>query len=286
MTIQQLIAEGKAALEQAGISESDANAEHLAAFILNYESRSELRANSKCEPTPQQIDRYRALITRRTQHEPLQYILGEWDFYDFTLRITPDVLIPRPETEIVFEHALAETGTFAEGSTLLDIGTGSGAIAIGLALHCSAGTVYAMDSSEAALRVARGNGKRYHLSNLHFFQADVFEDKWLTTFEGRIDLLVSNPPYVSVNDFDTLEPELRLFEPRQALTDNATGLSFYERIAAIAPRLLSKNGRLVFELGYGQAENVTKIVESAGLKILRIGRDLAEIERVLVATRS
>ena len=285
MTLRQLLAEGTTGLEASGISEADANAEYLAAHVLQFDRRSELRSNGSMEISPDDVNLFRTLIERRKNREPLQYILGEWEFYGIPLRVTPYVLIPRPETEILVEETLRESGRFSGEIAILDIGTGSGAIALALAVHLPAATIYAMDTSEAAIALAKRNADRLAIKNILFFQANVFDDEWITKFAGRINLLVSNPPYVSAHEFESLEPELRLYEPREALTDNATGLTYYKRIAEIAPLLLSNDGQLLLELGFGQAAAVRKIVEECDLRVERIAADLAEIDRVLIAAR-
>jgi release factor glutamine methyltransferase len=285
MTVRELVAEGVAQLEAAGISEARANAEYLAAHILNYSDRSDLRAAYASAVSPEEAKAFGQLIERRKKREPLQYILGEWEFYGLPIFVTPDVLIPRPETEILVEEALRESEQFAAPPTILDIGTGSGGIPLALASRLSSSAIYAMDTSAAALKVAIRNAERLGVQQVLWFEADIFDDSWIAKFAGKIDLLVSNPPYVSSSEFEKLEPELRMFEPREALTDNASGLTFYERIAEIAPRLLSPNGRVLVELGFGQAEQVQAIMERQDFRTDRVVRDLADIERVLVARR-
>jgi len=282
MTVRELIAQGTSQLETAGISEARANAEYLAAHVLNYPDRSDLRAGFASTVSSGEIKAFRLLIERRKKREPLQYILGEWEFYGLPLFVTPDVLIPRPETEILVEEALRESGQFSDPPTILDIGTGSGAIPLALSSHLPSAMIYAMDKSAAALKVASRNAERLGIEQIQWFEADVFDDVWISKLAGTIDLLVSNPPYVSTSEFEKLEPELRLFEPQEALTDNASGLTFYERIAEIAPTLLSKDGRVILELGYGQMHAVSDTMEERGFHIDRVVKDLSEIERVLV----
>jgi release factor glutamine methyltransferase len=285
MTVRELVADGIAQLEAAGISEARANAEYLAAHILNYSDRSDLRAAYASAVSPEEAKAFGQLIERRKKREPLQYILGEWEFYGLPIFVTPDVLIPRPETEILVEETLRESGQFADPPTILDIGTGSGAIPLALSSHLPSSMIYAMDTSAAALKVAKRNAERLGVRQVQWFEADLFDNSWIPKLAGKIDLLVSNPPYVSTSEFENLEPELRMFEPREALTDNASGLTFYERIAEIAPTLLSRNGRVLVELGFGQAEQVRAIMERQHIRIERVVRDLANIERVLVGRR-
>ena len=193
------------------------------------------------------------------------------------------MLIPRPETEILVEQILSEASYFSEHFSILDIGTGSGAIALALASNLPRAIIWGVDSSKEAITIAKENRERLHLKNVFLNKGDFLSKKWLAKQTKTFDIIVSNPPYVSVKEFKTLQPEIRFYEPREAVTDSSTGLTFYERIAALAPRLLKKRGAILVELGYGAEKQVEEIMASAGLDVERIIPDLSGIPRVLVA---
>ena len=284
MSLREALGNATQILAAAGVEDARANVEYLAAHAFGLTSRSKLRPVLEKE-IPTSIERrFGELVGRRANREPLQYILGEWEFFGLPITISPVALIPRPETEILVEEALTEAGSIVGRISILDIGTGSGAIALALASRLTRATIVGIDISHPALELAEENRKLLALKNVKFQQTD---SAWSNLNDwadsGPFDLIVSNPPYVSLAEFNALEPELRLFEPREALTDEANGLTFYERIAAIAPKLLLPNGRLLVELGFGAAHAVSEIVRSQGLEILRVVNDLAGIPRVLVA---
>ncbi|MDP4200131.1 MAG: peptide chain release factor N(5)-glutamine methyltransferase [Bacteroidota bacterium] len=285
MTWEELVAEASMRLKTAGIDDAQANAEYMAAFVSGVRGRAEWRAIRRGKVRQEQADAFNELIVRRELHEPLQYILGEWEFFGLPIIVRPGVLIPRPETEILVEEALKEAAVMPAGITIVDVGTGSGAIALAMAKHLPAARVHGVDVSATAIAIAEENQARLDLANVQFRQSDMMQPEWLGTLQGTIHLLLSNPPYVSLEDFETLEPELREHEPREALTDEGTGLTFYCRLAEQAGALLAPSGRLLVELGFGLSERVADIMSSAGLYVLRIVPDLAGIPRVLVASR-
>lgn len=212
-----------------------------------------------------------ALATRRAGGEPIAYLLGRREFYGRTFRVTPDVLIPRPETELLVERACrAVTGE----ATILDLGTGSGCIAITLALERPQAHLVAADLSAAALAVARDNASRLG-AVLDFVASD-----WFSALSPRcFDLIVSNPPYIAAGDVHLSQGDLR-FEPAGALTDHADGLAAIRRIVAGAPAHLRPGGRLFFEHGHDQAEAVHTLLAAAGFDGIEQHRDLAGIVRV------
>ena len=285
MTWKDYLADAEQKLVDAGVEDAQTNVEYLAANVLGLSERAALRGKLNEEVSQDDADAFNALLLRRINREPLQYILGEWEFYGIPVTLNSSVLIPRPETEILVEQALKEAKHFTGRISVLDIGTGSGCIAIALAKYLPKASMLGVDLSEAAVQLARRNADRVLDSHFRgndkiiFRVADIFSDEWI---EGRkFDLIVSNPPYISRADFETLEPELKDFEPRAALTDESDGLTFYKRIAEVAPNFLSKNGRLLVELGYGMAGSVTELMLSVGLEVLRIENDLAGVPRVI-----
>jgi release factor glutamine methyltransferase len=287
MTWRQIIDNAVTELISAGISDPNANAEWIAVHILKLNNRSDLRLSIPKTVDDNSILQFTSLIERRKQREPLQYILGEWEFFGLPIFVGPEALIPRPETEILVTEALTEADRLnkpEESLRILDLGTGTGAIALAIASRLPNASSIGIDKSLPAIQLARKNLDRLGFPNVRFEQLDIMDDTWLSTFTHSVDLLVSNPPYVSIEDFTTLEPELR-HEPRLALTDESTGLTFYHRIAAIAPTLLTEEGKLIVELGYGQAQAVLDIMQAAGFEVLRIVNDLSGILRILVARK-
>jgi release factor glutamine methyltransferase len=284
MTWREHVEQATEMLAAAGVDDAKTNAEYLAAHALHLQQRSELRSFLSKEVSSDSERLFLELLHRREQREPLQYILGEWEFFSLPLKVNPSVLIPRPETEILVEEALREAAHFEDPISILDIGTGSGAIALALASRLPKAKVLGIDSSAQAIALAEENRKLLRLANVSFDQVDILSNNW-TELSGPFQIIVSNPPYVSREEFDLLEPELRIYEPREALTDESTGLTFYERIAALAPNLLVPNGRLLVELGFGAADAVSEIMRSHHLEVLRVVNDLAGIPRVLVAAR-
>jgi release factor glutamine methyltransferase len=283
MTWEQLVASATKEFQEAGIEDARTNAEYLAAHVSRDSSRAEWRLKRRASVKDDAVTALMALVQRRLQREPLQYILGEWEFFGLPMVVRPGVLIPRPETEVLVEEALREASNMPGPITIVDAGTGSGAIALALASRLPNANVLAYDISEDALMIARENQNNLKIQNVTFERNDILDVNWLADYQGNVDLLVSNPPYVSLKDFDMLDPELRLFEPRQALTDEANGLTFYDALVRYAKRLLSPNGRLLVELGYDVCEGVIQIVNNHGLQVLRVVKDLAGIDRVLVA---
>jgi release factor glutamine methyltransferase len=216
---------------------------------------------------------YSALVERRAAGEPIAYLTGVREFYCRDFVVTPDVLIPRPETELLVDTAKVKVGA-GRTARILDLGTGSGCLAITLALELPQVRVTAVDVSPNALAVARGNAQRLG-ARVEFIESD-----WFAALPPqRFDLIVANPPYVAAGDPHLGEGDLR-FEPMEALTDHADGLSAIRKIIAATPDWLSPGGWLCFEHGYDQAEAVRQLLENAGFSEIEQQRDLAGIVRV------
>ncbi len=284
MTWEQLIAYATTRLDNAGVADARVNAEYLAAHAQGLSEKSQLRWLLGKKIRYDHAVAFAQSIYLREQREPLQYILGEWEFYGLPMKVNRSVLIPRPETETLVEEALKEAATFGDDLRILDIGTGSGAIAIALASRLPRARVVGIDISADALKLAKQNAQGLDLTNVSFQTADVLSDNWPRTHAPKFDLIVSNPPYVTIQDFASLDPELRLYEPRIALTDESDGLRFYRRIAEIMPRMLSKpDGKLCLEIGYSQASAIAHIITDSRMRVFRVVNDLASIPRVIVA---
>jgi release factor glutamine methyltransferase len=219
------------------------------------------------------------LLARRAHGEPVAYLTGVREFWSLTLHVTPDTLIPRPETELLVERTLAIVPKQAAW-TVADLGTGSGAVALAVASERPQAQVIATDSSEAALAVARANAKRLGIANIEFRHGD-----WLAALgDTAIDLIVSNPPYLRADDPHLLEGDVR-FEPRSALVAGADGLDAIRHIAAAALGRLRPGGRLLFEHGYDQGATARAILLEKGYLEVESFRDLAEHDRVTGGVR-
>lgn len=236
-------------------------------------SRIQLITQSDRVLSQEQVDHLQSLIRRRVEGEPIAYITGEREFFGLPFRVSPDVLIPRADTELLVELALQYAP--AHGS-LLDLGTGSGAIAIAIAHHRPDLQVTALDVSPAALKIAEQNAQRIlSPARLHLLQSDWYQ----ALPDRRFDTIVSNPPYIVRDDRHLSEGDLR-FEPVNALTDHADGLSAYRRIIGGAAAHLKPGGRLLLEHGYDQADAVRSLLAGHRFEQVQSWRDLAGIERV------
>lgn len=251
MTIRQALSEGKERLERAGIEEAKLDAALLLSFLTG-EERLRMQLDAGRELAPEVFAAYDAMLRRRQAREPLQYIVGEADFMGLTFAVRPGALIPRQDTEILCEQALLR---LTPGMRVLDIGTGSGALAVSLARLCPGARVTAIDVSEEALSLARENAARLSAC-VRFVRSDCF-----SALDGeRFDMIVSNPPYIPPWEMAQLMPEVR-FEPELALDGGEDGLIFYRRIASQAREHLLPGGFLLFEIGWQQRDSVSAIVK-------------------------
>lgn len=226
--------------------------------------------------TPAELADFRAKVQRRARREPVQYILAETEFWSLPLQVGPDVLIPRSDTEVLVEEALQH---LQQGGSMLDVGTGSGAIAIAVAAERPAVDVTAIDCSLPALTVARANAERHGLSG----RITCREGDLAALPAGPYDLVVSNPPYIAEPEWAGLMAEVRDHEPRIALHGGIDGLDAYRHLARQAMTVLKPGGWLLVEVGAGQADAVWELFEQAGLSALGVRKDYAGIARVVYA---
>ena len=249
-------------------------------------TREWLVIHSKESIAPEDRDRYLALVANRAGGVPVQYLTGKQEFWSLEFEVNENVLIPRPETEIVVEEALARLPTLP--AIAIDIGTGSGNIAIALAKERPGLEVFAVDHSDRALEVARRNARRHGvLERMQLHHGDRFEPLAGLGIEGRIDAVVSNPPYVSAAEFPELMVEVRDHEPREALVSGPTGTEFYPGLIEAATRFLKPGGVLVMELGADRSAAVRRMLASAGaFGDCRVVPDGAGIDRVTISTRT
>jgi release factor glutamine methyltransferase len=222
-----------------------------------------------------------ALTRRREAREPMAHVIGRRHFWTIELAVTPDVLIPRPETELLVESAI-HTLAPDQPANVLDLGVGSGAILFAILKERPRAIGVGVDVSGDALAIARLNAKALGMSD----RVDLRVGDWASGLEGEFDLVVSNPPYIPSNDIDALQPEVARFEPRLALDGGVDGLNAYRAIVTALPRLLKPGGAFALEVGIGQAEDVRALAEAAGLSTGPARRDLAGIPRVVNGSRA
>jgi release factor glutamine methyltransferase len=269
-TVDAALREAAARLEEAGVESPRVDAELLLAHVLGT-TRSGVRADGRRELDSEEREALDRLLARRAGREPLAYVLGEWGFRRLALKVDARVLVPRPETEVVVERCLARIAGLDE-PRVLDVGTGSGAIALALADEHPGAHVTGLDVSADALAVARENAARIGLA-VELVQGDLFDG----LPAGPWDLVVSNPPYVLPGDIDALAPEVRDWEPRAALV----GEGATEAVAAGARAVLRPGGALVVEIADGDAERVAKVLGDLGYAEIEARKDLAGRDRVV-----
>ncbi len=269
------------AFRAASIVEADVDARVLVGHALHLD-RAKLIAQSDRILEAREVTVISALAARRLRHEPVSRILGQKEFWSLTLSVTPDVLVPRPETETVVESALdfvERGGLRMEKLRIIDIGTGSGALMLALLQELQNAIGTGTDVSKAALEVARANAAHCGLERrCSFVACDI-----ASGVQGPFDLVVSNPPYIAHDEIPSLAPEVRDYDPTVALDGGDDGLATYRAIAAEATRLLAPGGRLFVELGVGQELAVRALFTNAGLTVGAARKDLAGIPRVLGA---
>ena len=267
-------------LNKHNVESARLEAEILLAHTLNV-GRLYLYINPEQTISQEQVDDYNKLIERRTNHEPTAYILGHREFMDLDLIVNEDVLIPRPETEVLVESVIDHLNDNTGIIKIADIGTGSGAIAISLAKSLSGAAVEAVDISEKAINVARLNIGKYNLLG----RITVHLGDLLSPLNGKkFNAIVSNPPYIPSRVIDTLQAEVKDYEPSTALDGGMDGLDFYRRLFSESPKFLIDGGFLAVEIGFDQAESVKKLAEAEGqFKDIEIIKDLSKNDRVIIA---
>ncbi len=279
MTIREAVTEAANLL--AGQS-ARRDADTLLAHILRCD-RAWLLAHADTTLSNAELAQLRAMTGRRAAREPPQYIIGHQEFYGLDLRVTPDVLIPRPETEHLVEAVLLWATQFHDERTLhiADVGTGSGAIAVALATHLAGANFTATDISAAALEVARENARTHSCEDrIQFLNCDLLP---ALAPDFRFDAIVSNPPYVPTRDAATLQPEVVQHEPHAALFAGADGLDVYRRLIPAAHAALRENGLLALEIGHGQHAALTNLLQ--GWNNIRFIDDYQSIPRIALAER-
>ena len=286
MTYGELFYQGKDILSSVGIEEAKLDARLLLEYVCGTDL-GDLLVHGDREVHPDQESAYVALIARRAERIPLQYLTGTQDFMGLTFAVSESVLIPRQDTEILVEEVLKY---LHDGMKVLDMCTGSGCILISLLHYTNHCEGVGIDISQSALDLAKQNGERLldgksdagegeGFGSIRFLQGDLFEP-----VEGKFDVIVSNPPYIRSGETQALMPEVRDHEPLQALDGGADGLLFYRRIVAESGKYLYGGGMLFFETGCDQAEAVGELMRQAGFLDIRVVKDYGGLDRVVSGT--
>ena len=271
MTYREALSLGEKILSMAEITEVKTDAWLLLEMAAKID-RSFYYLHMEDEIPTEQLGEYEAALKKRAERIPVQYIVGETEFMGLTFKVNSNVLIPRPDTETLVEEALKLA---KPGMQVLDMCTGSGCIIVSLVYHGKELEGYASDISRHAINIAKENAKNNQVA-ITFETGDLFDH-----IKGKYDMIVSNPPYIRTEEILTLMPEVKNFEPMQALDGREDGLVFYRRIVAEAGDYLKEGGYLLFEIGHDQGEAVSKLMEEAGFGNVRVIKDLAGNDRVV-----
>ena len=277
ISIAEALRQASRALDQAGVAEARREAGSLLSHVIG-KDRTFLISHAEDQIGEDEWERFSAAVVRREAGEPTQYITGVQDFFGRAFRVTPDVLIPRPETELLVEAALEVMDASA---VVCDVGTGSGCIAVTLLCERSDARAVAVDVSEAALEVARSNARELLVeTRIEFVRSDCFAA--LKPEKNQFGLVVSNPPYVSASMVPGLQREVRDHEPKIALSPGPDGLSVIRRLLTDAPQFIRGNGHLIMEIGFDQGERVEQLIDKNVWTLQTIVPDLQGIPRIVV----
>jgi release factor glutamine methyltransferase len=282
MHIQEALTGAVQTLSNEGVESPRLDAELLLAHILDV-NRAVILAWPDRRLTPKELTSYRDLVSRRADREPLAYITGHREFFDLDFAVDPRVLIPRPETELLVEHTLRMVRDLTPPIRIADIGTGSGAIAVTLAVHLPRATVYALDGSAGALLVTAENARRHGVAErVHCLQGELLEP-----LPGSVDLITANLPYVTTEEWQSLPPEIHDYEPRSALDGGSDGLSLIRCLLATAGTCLRPGGKVLLEIGAGQGRAATRLAHRSYPEAkVQLHQDYAGLDRlVTIETR-
>lgn len=282
-TLRDAVNYGKQFLEDFGIENAQYDATELLLLVMGI-SRTQYLINSMDKIDSGKLAEYAELINKRAEHIPLQHITGIVNFYGREYKVNANVLIPRQDTEILVEEVMKLTNS---ESRVLDMCTGSGCIIISLAAsgHTSENGAVAIDISDDALKVADYNKKYNNADYIKLIKSDMFSSSECEQYkneDNRFDVIVSNPPYIPTKDIDELSEEVRLHDPVLALDGDTDGLKFSKAITKQSVNYLKENGYLCYEIGYNQAEDVRNIMEQCGYSGIKVIKDLAGLDRVVI----
>lgn len=268
-----------------GIESAEREAEKFVRYGLDINAVEIYRDNPPL--TKEQIGNAEKMVERRLRREPLQYIIGYEEFLGLKLIVGPGVLIPRPETEFMADHAIKQLSALSSQFIVLDVCTGSGCLALAIAKEFPSFEVYGTDISDVAIDYANMNAWVNGIKNAGFLSGSLFQpiERMASSHSDpfKFDLIISNPPYIKRDDIQCLQSEIRDWEPLIALDGGADGLEFYRELIPAARDYLNKDGRIIFELGIGQAESITEMLSYSGYSQIETAEDLAGIERIIQA---
>lgn len=278
-TYNELYLDARRRLRQSGVEAASLEARELLCYASG-KDRDEFIRDSRLYTGDDTAARMEELMLRRLKGEPTAYLIGEWEFYGLPLDITRDVLIPRGDTEVIAQRGIELAGQYGEGCRVLDLCTGSGCVGLAIAAHVPEAKVVMVDISDEALHVARANARRNQLSRrVMCLKADARQAP--PAMLGEFDLIVSNPPYIRSGDMAELDASVREYEPHLALDGGEDGLDFYRSIAEQWNRALKRDGTLLFEVGYDQADDVEHILMNTGYREIDTLMDTQNIWRAV-----
>jgi release factor glutamine methyltransferase len=277
MRLEGALAQAAIHLANQGVESPRFDAELLLAHVLGT-NRAAILARPEQQLTPKQLTRFRDFVARRGNREPLAYIVGHREFFGLDILVDHRVLIPRPETELLVEHALDIASHMAASLPIADVGAGSGAIAVSLAMQLPEATLYALDHSAEALELVAENARRYHVAD----RVRCLHSDLLSALPGPVDLITANLPYVTTDEWRALAPEIHNYEPRSALDGGPDGLDLISRLLATAQAYLRPAGAILLEIGAGQGVAATALAHThfpqARVKLVQ---DYAGLDRLL-----
>ncbi len=274
--VRDIIKKAQNTLEAAGIADSQVDSWLLAEFVFGI-TRVKYYANMQMTVDGRSVEKYNELVNQRAGHIPLQHIIGTQEFMGLTFKVNENVLIPRQDTELLVENVVDYLGN--DERTVLDMCTGSGCIAVSIDRLSKNSKVTAVDISEKALEVAQENN-RLNNANVTFIQSDLF-----TNVTGKYDIIVSNPPYIRTDEIPKLMEEVKSHEPVMALDGMEDGLYFYKKICGEASDYLNDNGKIFFEIGYDQGDDVSEILRQNRFCNIEVLKDLSGNDRVVIARK-
>ena len=270
---------GSKLLKLNNIKSYNIDTELLLSDVLNY-TREKLLLNLNNKIEKQMLNKFNKLVSRRKNFEPIAYILNEKEFWKYNFKVNNEVLIPRPETEIIVSELLNLT-KLNSSKQILDVGTGSGCLIISILKERPNCYGTAIDISKKAIKVAKSNAKMHHLANkIKFINIDIDKFK-----HNKYDFIISNPPYIKNNEIQRLDNDIRLYEPLIALKAGIDGLSEIKKIIFKSKKLLKKNGKLIFEIGMNQEKIVKKLLKDSNFYINDVCKDIRSIPRVFISTK-
>ncbi len=287
MVINQLLKVGFEKLKSLDYSNPSLEARLILVKLLNVD-KSYLYAYGDREVEDEIRDQFLEIIEKRSEGYPLQYILKEKEFMGLNFYIEEGVLVPRPDTECLVEYVIEyiEKEYYDLNIRVLDLGIGSGAISLSIAQNCPNVYVYGVDIDETPIRISNINKKRFNLTNVEFFKGNMFEAIEDLDLRNSVHIIASNPPYIPSKDIQSLQAEVRIYEPRLALDGGLDGLNFYRDITKKANEYLIDKGLLIYEIGYNQGQEVKEILEENGFVNIKILKDIQGLDRVVLGFAS